>query len=171
MGFIYKSNGVIKDAVVLNQITGTDAETQWWTSKGVPSSIWTGNNPMNVESAGIRRINPTSNSASGWVACTGAPNNMSIGSIEDNMLVHRNNGCLGYRSSINITVQNIPQMNLALSNVQVSNQGCSLYDESISLELRNLGTGAVQNPVLQYSVDGVLYPADTLDQTLNSFSS
>lgn len=173
MAYIYKSKGVIKDAVVLNSITssGTNDNISWWTNQNVPSSVWSGNNTLTAETAGIRRINPNSTNASGWVACNGNPNLMTLGSIEPNMIVHHNNGCLGYRSAINITVQNIPQLNLAVSNVQLSNQGCSLYDESISFELRNLGTGTVQNPIVQYSVNGQLYPADTINQTLNSFAS
>lgn len=172
VGIIYKSNGVVRDAVLLNSLSSTASDNTWWTSQGVPSSVWTGNFSLTgTQSVGIRRINASSNSSSGWVVCNGSPHSMSLGTLESNLILHHDNGCLGYRSAIQVTVQNIPAMNLQVSNVNVSNEGCSLYDETISLDLTNLGIGEITNPVVQYSVDGVLYPADTLNQTVGPFSS
>ncbi|MBR5784135.1 MAG: hypothetical protein IKY43_03090, partial [Bacteroidales bacterium] len=165
VGIIYKDNNTIKDAVVLNQLPNT------WATYNVPSTIWTGTNVLTPGSSGIRRININSNSSSGWVVCDANPHTMTLGSVESNLVNYRDNGCLGYRTPVQITIQNIPALNLAVTNVELSNEGCGLYDESISLQLSNLGIGTVNNPVVQYSVDGVLYPADTINQVLGPFSS
>ena len=165
IGIIYKDGNVIKDAVVLNNLPAT------WATMGVPASIWTGNNPLTSGSAGIRRVNINSNSASGWVICNADPNLMSLGTLESNLVQYHSNGCLGYRSSVQIHVQNIPALNLGVSDVEISGEGCGLYDETISLELRNLGTGSVTNPVLYFSVNDSIYSPDTIYQTIGSFSS
>ncbi len=165
VGIIYKDGNVVKDAVVLNNLPST------WATMGVPTSIWTGNNPLSSGSAGIRRINLNSNSASGWVICNASPNVMSLGTIESNLLQYHDNGCLGYRSSVNIDVQNIPAINLGVANVEVSGEGCGLYDETISLELRNLGTGSIVNPILYFCVNDSIYSPDTIYQNLGSFAS
>ncbi len=165
VGIIYKDGDVVKDAVVLNTTPST------WAAMGVPPSIWTGNNPLTANTAGIRRVNLNSNSASGWVVCNANPNLMSLGTIESNLLQYHDNGCLGYRSSVQIDVQNIPAINLGVVDVEVSNEGCGLYDESISLELRNLGTGSVTKPILYFSVNDSIYSPDTIYQNLGSFAS
>ena len=166
VGIIYKDGNDIKDAVGLNNLPDS-----CWAAMGVPASIWTGNNPLPSGSAGIRRVNVNSNSASGWVICNASPNVMSLGTIESNLLQYHDNGCLGYRSSVQINVQNVPAINLSVANVDVSGEGCGLYDETISLELRNLGTGSVVNPVLYFSVNDSIYSPDTIYQNLGSFAS
>ncbi len=168
LGIIYKHRGEgITDAVAINDIVSQNA----WRNLNVPANICTGYVTFTASSAGIRRTNPTDNAASSaWTICSGA-NRMSLGSIEESIIMVPDNGCQGYRSPINIHVQNVPPINVGITSVSVPDEGCSLYDEPVTINLTNLGVSTASGITARFKVGNIVYQAENIGNSISSYQT
>lgn len=168
LGIIYKHRGEgITDAVAVNDIVSQNA----WRNLNVPASICTGYVPFNAMSAGIRRTNPTDNAASSaWTICSGA-NRMTLGNVEESIIMVPDNGCQGYRSPISIRVQNVPPINVGITSVSVPDQGCSLYDEPVTINLTNLGVSTASGIVACFKVGNRVYQPERIGNSISSYQT
>ena len=168
LGLLYKRKGKgIIDAVAINNVISQTA----WTNQHVPASICSDYIPFTATSAGIRRINPNDNTSAGWAIC-GNSSRMTLGRIENSIILVPDNGCPGYRSSINIHVNNVPPINVGITNISVPNEGCALYNEPVTITLTNLGASTANNVQVQFKVGNNAYcPTETLTSPIGSYQT
>lgn len=142
-GFLIKdAEGTVIDAVALNDATFPESI--------VPAEIWTGpssNLLLEVDDenfAGITRISTTDNTQSGWRVAS-ADNPMTVGTFDENLVVHRDNGCYGQKTAYNVTVNQRPEVDPGIAMVAVEGmlglEACTLTsEEEIRVKITNTGT-------------------------------
>lgn len=167
LGLLYKRKGQgLVDAVAINDIVSQSV----WRNQNIPSAICSGYVPFTSTSAGIRRINPNDPSSNGWTVCNNN-NRMTLGSIEDAIILVPDNGCQGYRTRVNIHVTNVPPINIGVTSVSVPDEGCSLYDEPVTITLTNLGNNTASNVSVRFKVDNTTYPAEQIPSSIASYQN
>lgn len=163
LGVVYLDETGVKDAVALNNIT---TRTQW-TALNIPSTIWHGAGiTLNEGTAGVYRkawpTNPASvgNTNNYWQQGDSI-HSMTLGSINEDLILFRDNGCLGDHDTVHILVNSIPAVDVFLDSV-VLPSGCSLTTSNVEVTVHNNGVSLVNNVVLHYSVNGILQDSDTI---------
>ena len=173
---VYRDGLGVADAVAFNSVTGSN--NTWWTSAGVPSYIWAGDGiAISASNAGVRRTGWPSypsqspaNTAQYWSLSTNS-DRMNLGEVDAQQMIFIDNGCEGDKVPLTITVNpnSRPPIDLAV-DAPVTNEGCGLGDEPVSVVVHNHGIQAANQVVLHYAVDATVY-TDTLAASLASASS
>lgn len=167
LGLLYKRKGQgLIDAVAINGIMSQSV----WTNQHIPSDICSGQVNFTSTSAGIRRTNINDNSGNGWTIC-GNSNRMTLGSVENGIIIVPDNGCKGYRSAINIHVTNVPPINVGITDISVPNEGCSLYNEPVTISLTNLGASTATGISVRFKVGNTTYPAENITTPIESYQT
>ena len=157
LGILYYHNGVIEDAVAINNIT---TQTQW-TNKNVPNTSWFGAGislPDSIPTAGIYRKSwpqyPSSLTASDllWERADDT-HKMTIGKPNKNLVRYYDNGCLGETAPVHIHLINLPNVDMAVDNL-VLEGGCGLTQAPITVSIHNRGAYPSGQLVMHYRVDG-----------------
>ncbi len=159
------TDSTIVDVAILNNLSRLDFPPAW-INQGA-NLCWTGPKSWIIPSGapGLRRINPTSTDSTGWIACSSV-NPMTMGSIEDNMILYHDNGCYGDKSSIKMIIDNRPDTNILLTALSVPTWNCGLGEEPIVITVRNSGLDTIANIPVQYAVNGGSPVYDTIRDTL-----
>lgn len=169
-GVIYRDGHGVADAVAFNNvITASSTQAIRWGNQGIPAAVWQGNaidlaqqgTGTNTPTAGARRIAWPTNAATASPTATAtlwqvsnASNLMHLGETETNLIRYYDNGCEGALSPVNIHVTNVPNVDLAVSEIMVDT-GCNLSTcEPVMARVHNFGATAVSNVRVHYSVDG-----------------
>ena len=172
-GILYYDGQGMADAVAFNSVTGSG--NTWWTSKNVPNYLWAGNGiTFSATSAGVRRMSwpsstvaatASSNTAQWWEVASN-DNRMDLGTPRSSLMMYFDNGCEGERSSVHVTIDDNtrPLSDVALEE-PVTNSGCGLGDEPVSVTLHNYGLQAVSPIVIHYSTGSTVY-TDTITASL-----
>lgn len=169
-GVIYRDGNGIADAVAFNGvITTTSTQAINWSNQHVPAAVWQGSaidlarngGTTNTPTAGARRLSWPTNapnasptaSASMWQVATDSLR-MHLGETENNLIRYFDNGCEGFRSTVNIHVTGVPNTDLFV-DAPVVDSGCNLTTaEPVSVMVHNYGANAVPTVVVKYSLDG-----------------
>lgn len=162
LGIIYRSKGIIRDAVALNEVT---TQTNW-TNKNVPSTVWYGPGislPDSIPTAGVYRTawpapNASySNTASRWQR-SDDNNKMTMGTTNSNLVRFHDNGCLGDVATVSIHLINLPNVDMVVENLDLTD-GCGMGVTPITVDVHNRGAQPSGQVVLNYRVTG--YPQYT----------
>lgn len=157
LGILYIHNGVIEDAVAINDIV---SQTNW-NNKNVPTSSWFGPGimlPDSIPTAGVYRKGwpqyPQSltNSTLLWERADDS-HKMTLGTPNNNLVRYRDNGCLGETAPVNIHLINLPDVDMAIDGLEL-NEGCGLGQQPITVALHNRGAYPSGELIVHYSVTG-----------------
>lgn len=163
IGFVYRRNGVIEDAIALNSVT-TDASTQSvrWETLGVPSYVWNGAgvNITSNNTAGLIRTGFDGGAGDWTMATATAP--MFISTTKPEWIRYVDNGCEGGLAKAVVLVNDPPAAELEVLPPVLPEPSCGMGMEEVSVTVRNYGVAAVVNPVVNYSAG-----ADTVTETVN----
>ena len=154
IAFLYKRNGVIEDAVVLNTVADHNAPSYVWMGGGVSMS---GNNT----SAGIVRVAFAGNQNDWRIATNDNP--MMLNTIDPSWIRYTDNGCEGDFAAANVTMIAPPSADLDVSNIQLPAVSCGLGLEPVTVTVRNYGLNPVSNFVMNYSTG-----SDTVSDTVTT---
>lgn len=166
LGVIYRSGGVITDALAINNITSqTD-----WTSQNVPNHVWYGNGIELVDtipSAGFFRVSWPSgtgsytNSRLQWQYATDDAR-MTVGTTDSRMIRYTDNGCPGDTSEVHIHLIDLPNVDMVVNEFEL-NDGCGLGVTPITVTVDNRGAQPSQQVVLHYKATAITqYPGQAL---------
>ena len=145
--FIYKTHGRVEDVVVINAVTA-DALA----GANIPSYLWTGDGVAPTSTtAGIIRTGFSGSAADWRLSTNDAP--MTIGTTDQSLIRYQDNGCEGGYGTINVVISNPPTTDLALSDLVLPDDGCGLFDETVSVHVQNYGIAAIPSFELHYSVN------------------
>lgn len=146
-GFVLVSpQGTIVDAVALNGGV-------FPTAAGIPTSVWSGGMLQLVQGtsrvSGISRKENTSGVAAWRIPSAQTP--MTLGTFDTNLVMLRDNGCMGDLSEYKIIVGTPPQFDpgmvaISLKDV-VGSSVCNLNEETVRVRVTNTGTQALTAPV------------------------
>lgn len=146
-GFVLESpEGTVVDAVAVNGAPFAAAA-------GVPGSIWNGGMLALVEGrnrhSGVSRSGTNFGSSAWRVATAESP--MTLGTLDSNLIILSDNGCIGALSEYKVNVGEPPQFDpgmvtIALNNID-ENPVCNLNDENIKVVLTNTGAQALTQPI------------------------
>ena len=159
LGILYYHKGVIEDAVAINNITTQNQ----WTNKNVPTSSWFGPGislPDSIPTAGVYRKswpqypNSLTQSIMLWETADDS-HKMTLGTPNKNLVRYYDNGCLGEAAPVHITLINLPDVDMALDNLNITD-GCGMSHEPITLSIHNRGAYNSGQLVMHYKVEG--YP-------------
>ena len=157
IGVIYKSKGLIRDAVAINGIL---TQPQW-TALNVPQTIWYGPAIQfidTVPAAGVYRKSwPSpnasfSNTVNRWQIADDN-HRMTLGRTNENLVRFRDNGCLGDVATVNIHLINHPDVDMAIDEFTI-NDGCGMGQSPLTITVHNRGTQASGMAVLNYRIVG-----------------
>lgn len=155
IAFLYKHQGVLEDAVVMNAVP----------SHGAPSYIWMGSSGVNVSSsastAGLVRT-AFNGQVSDWRVATNS-NRMFLNTIDPGWIRYEDNGCEGYFASYKVKMIAPPAADISLNVPVLPESRCGMGMESISVLVRNYGVQPVNGVVLNYCAGG-----DTVRETVDT---
>lgn len=162
---IYKSKGVIMDAVAFNGVTTQNQ----WNNAQVPNYVWAGEGitiPDTVQTAGVIRTGwPTggtpSNSRQYW-SLAGDNNKMTLGTTNSNLIRFVDNGCEGDVATVHIHLINLPDVDLVVDSLDVAS-GCGLGIDTLSVMVYNRGALPSNQVVIHYeAVSNPLFPGQSI---------
>ncbi|MDR0971953.1 MAG: GEVED domain-containing protein [Bacteroidales bacterium] len=136
-GFLLRDpNDNIIDAVALNGGMFKD-------TLNIPASVWSGMGKKYFGSAaGFIRSSLSASDSNGWTI-SDASHLMSIGTINDDDIVYRDNGCFGAKSTYNVIVSGVPSVDPGLISMNIEGlthqEACTLTEEHIQVEITNIG--------------------------------
>lgn len=178
-GYLLKNAaGTVIDAVAVNGAT-------FAAGHNVPASVWQGSsaNLTLTNTAGIVRKSAAGSTQAAWEKAS-STSPMTIGTYNDELTVHTDNGCLGHKATYNVVIQNAPTYNPSIVAVSVvglsADSACTLNEEQIKVKITNLGLQPVTNIPIQYyskknnaifqqkndTYTGTINPFDTIEYTL-----
>lgn len=142
---LYRDGRGIADAVPFNGY-----ETQpTWTAQAVRSSVWTGPSiQMPTNSAGVYRKGwPTSATStpsyfSQYWQTADSVHSMHIGTLDPKLMLFVDNGCVGDVSPVHINVVSRPNVDLAINDMELPTEHCSLGVTPVNATIRNSGSTA-----------------------------
>ena len=146
---IYRDGGGIADAVAFNDIT-TDAK---WTAEGVPTTMWNGQGIIvrNLTTAGVKRHGwPGNGNAATYWTITNNDNRMTLGTADPSLVLYTDNGCVGDRSKVTLTLSARPTSDIFV-DTPVAAEGCGLTNVPISVGIHNYGLQASGPINIHYS--------------------
>ena len=163
MAFLYYHNGVIDDAVALNNITSKSV----WTSLQVPQYIWAGSGiamPSTAPAGIIRDAWPDpnatpANSAGFWVMASN-DRRLTPGVSDSSLFLYAENGCRGELGQIHVNLEDVPLSDIEIYDLEVSS-GCSLGDEPITVKVNNFGIQRSDTVFIHYTTGEETY-CDTI---------
>mgnify|MGYP002852588203 CR=1 FL=1 len=158
IGIIYKNDGVIEDAVALNDIT---SQTQW-TNLNVPPSVWSGSGITLPDStAGIYRLawpttpNNIVGSALLWQIADG-DNLMTMGTTNENLMRFFDNGCEGDVAPVHISLINLPDVDMVVTmsndDLEALLEPCGLGVDTLKVNIANMGSQSSGTIIAHYQV-------------------
>ena len=156
LGILYRHNGVIEDAVAINDTTFAN-----WTNQHVPNVAWFGNGiiiPDTVPTAGVYRKSwpqyPSSLTPSStlWQIADDS-HKMTLGTPNKNLVRFYDNGCLGETAPVRIHLINLPDVDMAVDGLNLSD-GCGMGLEPVTVSLHNRGAFPSGELVLHYRITG-----------------
>ena len=182
LGVIYRSGGVIMDAVAINNIKSQND----WTSLSVPNHVWYGPEITFVDtipSAGFTRISwpgtgSYTNSALQWRYATDDAR-MTLGTPDQRLIRFVDNGCPGDTASVHIHLVNMPDVDMTVGEFTL-NDGCGMSVTPITVNVSNRGSTPTNQVVLHYKA--VAHPqyagqaialqecVDTISQSMGAMS-
>lgn len=157
LGVIYRSGGVIQDALAINNIISQND----WINLGVPNHVWNGPAITLVDtipSAGFTRLAwPTSttsfaNSYTLWRYATDDAR-MTLGTTDQRLIRFVDNGCPGDTASVHIHLVNIPDVDMTVEEFSISD-GCGLGVTPITVDVSNRGATPSSQVILHYKAVG-----------------
>lgn len=160
IGYIFRHENVIEDAIVLN---GDVVASEAWTNLNVPSYVWGGDGIAVTETAtaGFVRTGFVGGASDWSLATDDAP--MFLNNKNDNWIRYTDNGCVGGKAKARITMRQPPTAELELMSPTLPEPACGLGLEDVTVTINNYGTGDVVNPVLHYLAGG----NDTVTETMS----
>lgn len=171
IGFVYRHNGVIEDAVALNNIGESSSQAVTWANIGVPSYVWSGSG-VSVSSytttAGIIR-NDFNGRADDWSVASNS-NPMFLNTIDEDWIRYTDNGCEGYFASYKVKLLAPPSADIDLGTPVLPESTCAMETGSVSVTVHNYGIENVSGLVLNYSAGGATV-TETVPQTLSANGS
>ena len=159
LGILYRHNGVVEDAVALNDITSQNV----WNNNNIPNSSWFGSGislPDSVPTAGVYRKSwpqyPASltNSTLLWQVADDS-HKMTLGTTNANLVRYYDNGCLGETAPVRIHLINLPDVDMAVDGLNLDD-GCGMGLEPITVSLHNRGAYPSGELIVHYRING--YP-------------
>lgn len=166
LGVIYRSGGVIQDAVAINNIKSQND----WNNLNVPSHAWYGPEIQLVDtipSAGFTRLSWPSgtgsytNSNAQWRYATDNTR-MTIGTTDSRLIRYTDNGCPGDTAEVHIHLINLPNVDLAVSEFSL-NDGCGMGVTPVTVTVENRGAQPSQQVILHYKATAITqYPGQAL---------
>ena len=171
VGFVYRHNGVVVDAVAFNDIIDV-ASTQsvTWASQGVPDYVWSGNGVQvsSEQTGGIVRTAFNGNAADWRLASSGMP--MFLNTIDSSWIIYEDNGCVGEMATVTLTITNPPTADVDVALFGEMPSGCMLGEEDVRVRVRNYGSNAIEELELNYTLGGADTVRETLTTTLSAHS-
>ncbi len=155
--FIYKRNGVVEDAVAINNVT-TAAPTKPgnWSQQNVPSYVWNSAGvPITTadkNTAGLIRTAFNGDSTD-WAIAT-ADNPMFLDDTKGEWIRYVDRGCEGEMATITAMVLDRPAIDLSMGRPSLSAEGCGLSEEEVTVTVANYGTASVSSFQVNYSAGG-----------------
>lgn len=153
LGVLYRSGGVIQDALAINGIISQSV----WTSANVPSHVWNGPAIQLIDtipSAGFTRIGwPTSttsyvNSYTLWRYATDEAR-MTLGTTDQRLIRYVDNGCPGDTAEVHIHLVNMPNVDMTVAEFTL-NDGCGMGVTPVTVNVSNRGATPSNQVVLHY---------------------
>ena len=164
--FIYKRNGVVEDAVAMNNVTTTAlTKPNNWNAQQVPSYVWHGhglpipNTTPQKNTAGLIRVAFNGDSTDWRLATANDP--MMLSSTDESWIMYPVNDCEGDMAAAHVTILAPPVADIDVSAPQFPEASCGMGLEDVTVRVRNYGTQTVNGLVLHYTA-GV----DTVDETV-----
>ena len=157
VGVIYRSKGVIMDAVAINNIKSQND----WNNVNVPNYVWSGPEVKLVDtipSAGFTRLSwPSgtgsfSNTSNQWRYATDNAR-MTIGTTDQNLIRYVDNGCPGDTAEVHIHLVNLPSVDMVVDEFTLSD-GCGMGVTPLTVNVLNRGATPSNQVVLHYRVTG-----------------
>lgn len=153
IAFLYKKgNGVLEDAVVLNNIDISAPSYIWMGSTGV--NLSTSNGTAGIVRTGFQGL------VSNWRVATNSAK-MFLNTIDSNWIFYEDNGCEGLFASYKVKIQAPPTADISLDAPTLPEGVCNMGMESIAVRVRNYGIEPVTSMVLHYTAG-----ADTVTETV-----
>ena len=154
IAFIYRSGGVVEDAVPFNAvITTNSASAVRWATQNVPDYVWSGAAVQFVNNvAGVIRTG-FSGTANDWVRSS-ADNPMFLGTTDPSWVRYVDAGCEGDVATMTVELLSLPAADIELSRLALPESGCGLGQEDVTVRLRNYGTAAIDSLWLNYCAGG-----------------
>lgn len=154
LGILYRSKGVIEDAVAINSITTANQ----WTNQNVPNVVWAGSGitiPDTVLTAGIFRHSwPTTNSPSNsqqyWTIADNE-HRMTLGTTNRRLIRYEDNGCEGDMATACVSLINLPAVDLVVDSLDLAS-GCSIGVNPLTVTISNRGAQPSGQVVAHYRV-------------------
>lgn len=168
IAFLYYHNGIIDDAVALNNITSKSE----WTTLQVPQYIWAGRGismPSTAPAGLIRDSWPDpnstpANSAGFWVMASN-DRRLTPGVSDSSLFLYAENGCRGELGQIHVGLDNVPLSDIEIYDLEVRS-GCSLGDEPITVKINNFGIQQSDTVFIHYTTGNETY-SDTIAEGID----
>ena len=163
LGFVYKHEGVVEDALPMNSIMTVST----WTDQAVPAYVWSGSSISGLSSTvgGVVRTAFNGVAADWRTATQAAP--MFLDTMDLAWLKYVDNGCPTDFAKAMVNMATHPAVDISLQAVPLAT-GCGLGNEQVSVVVHNYGRQAATGVQLHYSAMGGSTVTETLPGSVAS---
>ena len=161
IAFVYKRNGVVEDALPLNDvITASSSQAVQWSTLGVPNYVWSGNGlTFQNNTAGVIRTGFSGGVGDWELSSSTMP--MFIAATDPDWVMYTDNGCEPEMAHVRVAVREAPSVDIRVAAPAVPESDCGLGLEEVTVMVSNYGIDTANGVVLHYSTG-----MDTVTDTL-----